>query len=68
MRISWYFKCSPFGLQMDSFYTPKGLLLQVKRATFAMQKDSFWKRIAQLLENKDFTDREYQQKYNKTTL
>ena len=31
----------PFGLQMESFYSPKGLLLHAKRATFAMQKDLF---------------------------
>ena len=27
-------KCSPFALQKDSFYTPKGPLLQAKRSPF----------------------------------
>lgn len=36
-----YKKSSPFDLQKDYFYYPKGLLLPVKRAPFATQKDSF---------------------------
>lgn len=28
------FKCTPFGLQKDSFYTPEGLVLQRKRTPF----------------------------------
>ena len=37
-----YKKNSPFDLQKDYFYYPKGLLLPVKRAPFATQKDSFF--------------------------
>lgn len=34
-------KTSPFGLQKDSFYNPKGLVLRCKRTPFEGQKDSF---------------------------
>lgn len=34
-------KTSPFGLQKDSFYNPKGLVLRCKRTRFEGQKDSF---------------------------
>ena len=35
------FKCSPFSVQKDSFYKPKGLHLQAKRTTFEKQVKSF---------------------------
>lgn len=35
------FKCSPFGVQKDSFYKPKGPHLQAKRITFEKQVKSF---------------------------
>ena len=34
-------KCSPFGVQKDSFYKPKGLHLEGKRITFEKQVKSF---------------------------
>ena len=34
-------KRSPFGMQKESFWTAKGVLLQCKRSPFGMQKDSF---------------------------
>ena len=34
-----FFKRSPFALQKESFYTPKGVLLHTKRGPFARQKD-----------------------------
>ena len=36
-------KRSPFGLQKDSFYMPKGLHLHSKRTPFESQKESFLK-------------------------
>ncbi len=41
MKIVGLKKCSPFGLQKDSFWRAKGLLLECKRTRFGMQKDSF---------------------------
>ena len=35
------FKCSPFGVQKDSFYRAKGPHLQAKRTTFEKQVKSF---------------------------
>ena len=35
------FKRSPFALQNESFYTPKGVLLPFKTSPFAHQKESF---------------------------
>ena len=37
--MAWLGKCSPFGLQKDSFCKLKGLLLESKRTPFASQKD-----------------------------
>ena len=36
--LTLVFKCSPFGLQKESFYSPKGVLLGIKRGPFASQK------------------------------
>ena len=38
MVLTLVFKCSPFGLQKESFYSPKGVLLAFKRSPFASQK------------------------------
>ena len=37
-----FFKRTPFGVQKDSFWSVKGLLLSCKRTPFGVQKDSFW--------------------------
>ena len=34
-------KRTRFASQKDSFYTPKGLVLQAQRTPFTLQKDSF---------------------------
>ena len=39
------FKRSPFALQKESFYSPKGVLLQSKTNPFTRQKESFCKTI-----------------------
>ena len=36
-----FFKRTPFGVQKDSFWSVKGLLLGCKRTRFEVQKDSF---------------------------
>ena len=41
MKIVGLKKCSPFGMQKDSFWCAKGLLFYPKRTRFGMQKDSF---------------------------
>ena len=35
-------KRSPFALQKESFYSPKGVLLLSKRSPFTHQKESFY--------------------------
>lgn len=42
-EIAQCFKRSTFGFQKGSFCCSKGVLLQSKRGTFAMQNESFWK-------------------------
>ena len=39
------FKRSPFAFQNESFYSPKGVLLQSKTNPFTRQKESFCKTI-----------------------
>lgn len=45
------FKRSPFGLQKDYIWEAKGVLLEGKRGTFEVQKESFWKATVFTSEN-----------------
>ena len=40
-----FLKRTPFGLQKDSFWRAKGLVLECKRTPFGVQKESFLKCI-----------------------
>ena len=40
---------SPFGLQKDYIWEAKGVLLEGKRATFVMQKESFFTELCKWL-------------------
>ena len=42
-QIHRIFKRSPFGLQNESFWGAKGVLLMSKTSPFGGQKESFWK-------------------------
>ena len=42
LKCSAVLKRSPFGLQNESFWWAKGVLLKCKRTTIGRQKESFW--------------------------